>query len=508
MLELANRSSTAFKGVILYKAPVIWCLVLNSTLGMFLFGFILSVLNTIQDYLSVEVYSWGKADGRTRISVLNSILTVGAGIGAFVGGSAAQRFGRRKSMIIADLIAIFGMGLTLVANYPLFVIGRMITGFCCGLNSSIVPVYVGEMAPLPIKGTTGSCNQLLVCLGSLVAYLFGFGLPTSGPGEGFLWQNWWRIMLGFPIITCLLRTLLLTTVFSYETPKYLVVNGHEEEARASLSKIYVGDYATEQLIWLKREREEDHRSGTMSYKELFTKKYRMRFFIGCFVSLSQQMTGINALIFYSTTIFKDSSKGDTNLAVLFTTLFAVLNLVATLFSGQVLKRFGRKPILVVGDLGMSLCILVICILSLESVGASSFLPIPVFFYIIVFGLTYGPIVYVFSVEILPDIGVGIAILINWLGAFLVALFFPPLSERAGNEVAFGVFGVYSLLALLVIIFGVKETRGLSQAEINDLYDPPVEDPDDISDMQRILRRRSTRKLGADSNSGNRTEWAY
>ena len=117
-------------------------------------------------------------------------------------------------------------------------------------------------------------------------------------------------MLGFPILTSLVRILLLATTFNNETPRYLVTNGKEEEARVSLSQIFIGDYATEQLIWLKREKEEDQSTGRMKYKELMTQKYRRRFFIACFVSLSQQMTGVNALIFYSTKIFTNSSDGN------------------------------------------------------------------------------------------------------------------------------------------------------------------------------------------------------
>lgn len=501
MLDSSLKSPVRSSVAVVYRSWIIWIMVLNSTLGMFFFGYVLSVLNTVQEDLSGYVFNWDPDTETTLISILNSALTIGAGIGAFVGGSAAQKYGRRLSMIYTDLLSIAGMGLTVFANFPLFTLGRIITGFCCGLNSSIVPVYVGEIAPLPIKGTTGACNQIMFCFGSLIAYLFGFGLPETDTGHTPLQANWWRIMLGFPILSTLLRTLLLTTAFTYETPRYLVNNGKEEEARHSLAKIYVGDYATEQLIWLKREKEEDQNTGSMKYSELWTQKYRKRFLIGCFVSISQQFAGINALIFYSTKIFKDNSDNDKNLAVTETTTFAVLHLIATLFSGIVLKRYGRKKILVAGNIGIMLSILIISVLSIKSLGHTQFLPIPVFFYIIIYGLTIGPIVYVFSVEILPDIGVGIAILVNWLGAFLVALLFPPLAEFLTTAVAFGAFGVYTVIALFVILIFVKETRGLSQAEINDLYDPPKDTTDDdLSDFQKLLRRRST-KAGKSSNYG-------
>ena len=252
MLESYKKQNESLVNKKAFRSRMVWAQVLNATLGMFLFGYVLSVLNTIQDYLSLYVYDWGLDSGRTRVSVLNSILTVGAELGAFLGGSFAQKYGRRKSMMMTDLAAILGLGLTLFANYPLFVIGRMVSGFCVGINSSIVPVYVGEVAPTPIKGTTGSANQLLVCFGSLIAYLFGFGLPNNSAGEGFIQENWWRIMLGFPIVTSILRALILFTIFKSETPRYLAFNGQEEEARKALSEIYIGDFVTEQLIWLKR----------------------------------------------------------------------------------------------------------------------------------------------------------------------------------------------------------------------------------------------------------------
>ena len=467
-----------------FRHGPVWRMVLNSTLGMFMFGYSLSVLNTTQDYIQNKVYHWTDSQANLYISLLNSLLTIGAGIGAFLGGTAAQRYGRRKSMIITDCLTFAGILLTLIRNVIPFIAGRIITGFCAGLNSSLVPLYVIEVAPLSLRGPTGICTQLFICIGSLFAYLSGFGLPKGLP-EGFVQENWWRIMLGFPLTTSAFRMLILKFCYKHETPKYLVYHDQEKEARKVLELLYIGDYATEQLIWLKREREEDLNAHHMHYSELLSKKYRRRLWIGCFINVSQQMTGINALILYSTQIFKDNSDGDQNAAILDTTLFGILNLVATLFAGQVLKKFGRKTILLFGGLGMSACIAVISTLYYLDLG--SYERFPIFVYIAVFGLSYGPIVYVFTAEILPDIGVGIANLVNWLGTFLVAQFYEPLQKMTGTGLTFGVFGVYSVISSLVIMCKVKETRGLTPVEINDIYNPPEDSTREFPDMQKVIR---------------------
>lgn len=150
-----------------------------------------------------------------------------------------------------------------------------------------------------------------------------------------------------------------------------------------------------------------------------------------------------------------------------TALFALLNLVATILSGQVIQRVGRKVIFIFAHVGMGLCLIVIAILGNK--GMNGMIPIPIMTFIVIFGLTYGPIVWIFVAEILPDLGVGIAINLNWTWTFLIAQFFQPIAQAIGTPNTFLIFGVYCLAGLLVIIPFVKETKGLTREQIERLY---------------------------------------
>lgn len=457
------RSST-------YRSGMVWKMVLLVSTGMFNFGYLLSVMNPLQEYLEATVFKWNARDAQFYTSLVNSLLTIGAGLGSLAAGSMAKQIGRRNTMMAADYFLVLAVLLTLVRSELFLMFGRFLSGLSIGLNSTVVPLYVNEITPLAMKGTIGSSMQLSICLGSLVVFLLGFGLPSDLTVE----TQWWRFMFVLPLFLAMTRYLCLHfhPTYRYDTPPHLVTNHYDELAKHALSKVYIGGSVMEQLISLQREREEAERMGqklTVSYGDLFNKYYRRRFFIGCFVSISSQMTGVNALIFYSTKIFNEAAGGDSKskTAIFLTALFALLNLVATILSGQVIQRVGRKVIFIFAHVGMGLCLIVIAILGNK--GMNGMIPIPIMTFIVIFGLTYGPIVWIFVAEILPDLGVGIAINLNWTWTFLIAQFFQPIAQAIGTPNTFLIFGVYCLAGLLVIIPFVKETKGLTREQIERLY---------------------------------------
>lgn len=465
-----NAGDTAALTADTFHKGTVWGMVLNSTLGMFQFGYILTILNTLMIYFQKDVYHFDDAEKDKYSSLLNSAVTIGAGIGALVAGPIAKKLGRRMSMIFIDLIVLVASFLTLITNVNVFIVGRIIGGFCVGFNSTLVPLYMNEITPLSIKGIAGTFNQIQICLGSFLAVLFGFGLPDSD-FSGFRGQ-WWRVMLGFPILIGTIRLILVFLVFTNDTPKYLVYNNEKEKAEEALTRIYKQEYVNEQLELLEHTREEEEKAGKVNFRELFGSRYRGRLLIACFIAFLQQMTGVNAFIFYSTDIFKKGAGSD-QAAVTLSTLFGAFNLLATLISGQIIKRFGRKTILIWGDIAITATIVVTAVLFMTD--STSALVYPIFLFIILFGFSYGPVPWIFIAEILPDIGVGIAVLTNWTGSFLVALLFPLLSSDTvmGPGPSFLIFGAFGVLALFVLIFFIKETYGLTPAQINEIYSPKV-----------------------------------
>lgn len=455
-----------------YRPVYTWAAILSSTLGMFVFGYVLSAINPIQTFLTQVTFDWNSSTATSYTSLFNSLVTIGAGVGAFLGGPMAKYFGRRRTMLFNDCLLIFGAIFTLFANVGTIMFGRLVCGFAVGLNSAVVPLYVHEIAPLSIRATAGALNQGQICLGALVAFCLGFGVPNvddyKDPRNELEDNSFWKLMLGFPMIFAFARFVIFGVFFRFETPTYLMTKNRDEQAKKCLGRIYKGTEVEEQFQELRRMRLQSQGKGkTIKYSSLFKKRYLKRFFLGCFIAFLQQMTGVNALIFYSNVIFKGAGGSSTSTATTLSAVFNVLNLVSTLFSGLVLKFFGRKPILIFGNIAISVCLLSISLLGWT--GQSDMSKYPIMIFIIMFGLSYGPIVWVYVTEILPDLGVGIAILLNWVGAFLIAQFFQPLVKKVGFSYAFMFFWVWMLGSLVVIVLFVKETKGLTSEQIEEIY---------------------------------------
>jgi len=149
-------------------------MVINASLGAIFFGYVMGIFNVASDFLTIVVFP-GISD--TLLYLITSAIPLGAGLGAWTAGSLASKYGRRNAMIITDLITIIAVGLKFVNNEYALLVGRLICGYCVGLNSTLVPLYIAEVSPTPIKGVTGTFNQLFFSVGLIVAYSFGYLLP-------------------------------------------------------------------------------------------------------------------------------------------------------------------------------------------------------------------------------------------------------------------------------------------------------------------------------------------
>jgi sugar porter (SP) family MFS transporter len=462
--------------------------VFNCGLGAFFFGYNMGDLNPLQLLLQNGIYSglpnW-------QVGLIGSLISAGAIPGSFFGGQLANKVGRKYAMIITDLIAICGVMLTLVQEIYILLIGRFLCGVAAGLNSSLVPLYINEVSPVEYNGVTGSMNQVLICLGVLASYLMGYGVPYTPVGDVTYNDYYWRIILSVPGCVMALRTIMLLTVLRYETPKYLIYRSREEDARQVLHKIYSHDIASEQLMRLKADQEKQNMEGRVTYSELFSKKYRKRIIVGIFLSIFQQVSGINALITYSTSLFIGTTPDNASLSDKeesydegrqLTVLFGVVNMVTPLITSAITTKVGRRTLLITGT--------AVDMVALFVYSFSGSIPIitkiAVFVYTIGFGFSLGPIVWLYIAEILPDIGVGVAVVFNWSFAMIVVQVYPLLPDSWGDY-RFLTFGVCMIAGLLFMIFFVKETKDKQPNEIADMY-APVED-DSTTNVGRLLKRK-------------------
>lgn len=212
--------------------------VLTAALGSLFFGFFIGAYNPAQSCIEI-VNGWSDSEKDTYSGLATALMPIGAVFGAFLCGFLGSSYGRWTTFMVTDLIGLVGAVL-LIFKGPTLFIGRVVGGLAVGINSAMVPTYINEISPLKVSGVMGALTNLMINSGILVSFLLGLNLPKSkdikADPDG---QNWWRFMFGFPILICVLRMLLLSTVFRFDTPQSLISRGQEKKAKEIVRKIYL-----------------------------------------------------------------------------------------------------------------------------------------------------------------------------------------------------------------------------------------------------------------------------
>mgnify|MGYP001321921726 FL=1 len=442
---------------------VCWGLALTGVSGMFGFGYALSVIDPMKEYLTEAVFHWKPEEAESFKNLTSLVCSAGGIIGAISGGILARMIGRKTTMILADFIGFIGFIFTIVGSFPLLLAGRVLEGLYLGINSGVIPVYLHEMIPLSLRDSTGSTVQIFNSMGSLAALLIGLGLPKDGTPT---W--WWRLMLGLPMVFCLLRAVLLLTVFNFETPKYLIIKGRTQSAVNVLRKIYKEErYVQEQVSALKQDLKDQQGSFSGKFKSLYflTSRWRHRFSMGVFVAAIEPLTFMNG-VFYTTLLFEDVTQSQES-AEAWTCIVMSVTVVATICGTWTTSKGGRKTIMLIGAAAIAILwgsVTVFLEFKLEVVSRA-----PIFLFVIVYGLTFGPIVWTYVAEVLPDIAVGIALLVNWIFQLIVDQVFPILVESL-PKLGYLIPSAVPVIMFVVILKFVKETKDKTPLEITEIYD--------------------------------------
>jgi len=457
----------------IFRSDYVYSSTINAALGACFFGYVNSVFNPLQAYLQNVVYP---EISKNLLYLMVSIVPAGAAVGAIVAGSLALKLGRRQALVITDIISVCAIMLTLMRNEYCLLIGRLISGFCVGLNSSLVPLYISEVSPVEFRGITGTFTQIGVSVGILIAYTLGLNAPAVSDKSA---SEWWRVMLGFPLILAILRTSLLTIKFDHETPKYLLSKGDENGARNVLERIYLREHVSEQLVLLRKEKQNESQAGKIGYSELFSIRYRKRLRAGCFIAMLQQFSGINAIIFYSSLIFRQSDPDpESKWPQFYTMVIGVINLASAFFATLLINRMGRKTLLLSGTgiLFNSLMLLPVCNFLFEG-SAAMLSKLFIFIYILGFGFSLGSVTWIYISEILPDIGVGVAVLLSWVSCGIVAQCFPYMISWIGLNGSFLFFASCCFGGILLILKWIKETKGRMPHEIAAIFQEETNERD-------------------------------
>lgn len=457
-----------------------------AAVGGFLFGFDTSVINGAVDALSGE-FELGA--GLTGFAVSSAL--IGCAVGAWFAGSLASRFGRIPVMVIAAILFLASaIGSGLAFGVWDLILWRVIGGLGVGAASVIAPAYIAEVAPARYRGRLGSLQQLAIVLGIFTALLSNALIAnTSGGAAEQFWFGIgaWRWMFMIEAVPAAIYGIM--ALFLPESPRYLIGKGEIDKASKVLldvtGEIDVNLKIEQIRTSLEREEKEslrDLRGQTAGLQPIV--------WLGILLSLFQQLVGINVIFYYSTTLWR-SVGFDESQALLTSTITSVMNIVATIIAIALVDRVGRRVMLLVGSAGMtvSLGLMALAFSFADTSGGADALTLPEPWstialiaanaFVLFFGTTWGPLVWVLLGEIFPNriraSALAVAAAAQWAANFAVSTTFPALAE-VGLTLAYGLYAVFALLSLGFVWRWVPETK-----------DRELEDMDEL----RLGRSRST-----------------
>ena len=437
---------------------------LIAAIGGLLFGYDTAVINGANKFLGAH-FSIGEKSAEYGWACSSAL--VGCIIGAACAGVIGDFLGRRKSLIVcAILFAVSAVGSAFPQSVSEFVVYRIIGGVGVGAASMLSPMYIAEIAPARLRGRLVSLNQLAIVIGILLAFFVNYFIQSYGTGrivDGQVWNEayGWRWMFGSETIPAVLFFLLLLLV--PESPRFLMARGKETSARAVLSKMASPDEVDRQVGEISAALAQER--GTLG--ELFRPGIRITLLIGIALAIFQQWTGINAIMYYSTDVFKEAGFAD-NVAFISSVAVGVINLVFTFVGIALVDRLGRKPLLIGGAAVQAIALAVVAVAFVS--GAQGWWVLAaVLAFVGAFAASLGPVVWVVISEIFPTKirgrAMSLATVVLWAACYLLSQTFPMLLKAIGPSGTFGIYAVVSVLCVLFVAAVVPETKGKSLEEI-------------------------------------------
>ncbi|XP_008278314.1 solute carrier family 2, facilitated glucose transporter member 2 [Stegastes partitus] len=372
---------------------------------------------------------------------------------------------RIKGMLMINVLAIAAgllMGLCQMWKPHIMVIaGRAVMGFYCGLSSGLVPMYIGEIAPKDYRGALGTIHQLGAVIGILISQIVGLDFVLGN-------DTMWPLLLGLSGAPAVLQSVLL--LVCPESPRYLyIVLGKKQQARLSLLRLKGAYDPAEDLEEMRREKEEADKEPRISIFSLIASSvYRRQLFVALMMHLSQQFSGINAIFYYSTSIFAGAGVGQ---PVYATIGVGVINTIFTLVSVALVDKAGRRTLSMAGLGGMCCCAIAMTV-GLKFQNDYSWMSYVsmagIFLFVSFFEIGPGPIPWFIVAELFSQgprpAAIALAGCCNWTSNFIIGMTFPYIQEWMGCYV-FILFAVLLLGFTVFTYFRVPETKGKSFEEI-------------------------------------------
>lgn len=428
-----------------------------AALGGLLFGFDTAIISGTIPYIT----PFFKLDALDLGWAVGCIL-IGCAAGALLAGRCADLLGRKPTLFLcAVLFAVSGLGAGFSSDFGLFVFFRLIGGLGVGAAAMVSPMYIAETVPANLRGRLVSLYQLAIVLGILLAYFSNYSFAGFG-------ENNWRWMFASQTGPALLFLVML--FFVPETPRWLAMKGYRETALAVLKKVSDEDALAEiELLEIENSFADQ---GASSIRLLFSKMYRPVLLIGIMVAVFQQVTGINAILYYAPVIFKETGLDNAS-ALLQTIGIGVVNVAATFIAIKWVDKVGRKRFLVAGSLVMGTALLAIALCFQLKYFDNYIVLICMIAYVGAFGCTLGAVTWVYLSEIFPNrvrsLALSVATLCLWLADFVVTYTFPVMVDRLGTTLTLSSYALCCALAFGFFYWKLPETKDRSLEEIESLF---------------------------------------
>ncbi|NMP81146.1 sugar porter family MFS transporter [Pseudoalteromonas arctica] len=440
-----------------------------AAIGGFLFGFDSGVINGTVSALGKAFNSSSVATGFNVASVL-----LGCALGALAAGPLADKFGRRAIMIITAIIfAISAFGSGISESSAEFIFYRLFGGLGIGAASVLAPAYIAEVAPPALRGRLATLQQLAIVLGLFAAFLSNYLIAdAAGSAQNILMLDIaaWRWMFWAELVPAVL--FLVGVLFIPESPRYLVAQGKVDDAKAVFSKIS-DDNADKQISDVKRSLHSDTKP---SIRDLFidgSKKVHPIVWVGVALSVFQQFVGINVVFYYGSELWQ-AAGFDESQSLFINVLAGTTNIVSTFIAIALVDKVGRKPLLLVGSIGMFISLSALTYIfgsaGLDEAGKlalsdnmGTFALIMANLFVVFFGLSWGPIVWVLLGEMFNNRIRGAALAVaasaQWIANFAITMTFPIMLANIGLAGAYGFYALSALISIFFVVKYIKETRG-------------------------------------------------
>jgi MFS transporter, SP family, sugar:H+ symporter len=441
-----------------------------AALGGFLFGFDSGVINGTVDALQRSFDSDAAVTGFNVASVL-----LGAMIGAFSAGTAADKFGRKPVMIATALgftLSAWGSGVS--DGSVEFVIYRIIGGISMGAASILAPAYISEVAPPKIRGSLATLQQLMIVIGLFVAFMSNYWLAgMSGGASEVFWGGFqtWQWMFWAEIIPAGIFLISLLTI--PESPRYLVAAGRPEEAQKVLEGIAPEEDAQAKVADIRSTLREGAKPRLKDVISSYTGKIHPLVWAGLGLAVLQQFTGINVIFYYGATLWQAAGFTEAD-ALLQNVITGSVNIFFTFVAIALVDRLGRKPLLLVGSVGQAVMLGIMAFIfstaaTSETEGLQltssqgTYALLAANGYIAFFAFSWGPVMWVMLGEMFPNQYRGAALALcgmaQWGANFLITISFPILLSAIGLGLSYGIYAFFGVVAYFFVKFFIKETKG-------------------------------------------------